>query len=155
MADGRAITNGETAMLRAVYGSRLPYSKVTVYPHRWSWPFPTDRAMAPNGNIYMPGNEYAADFSNPKVDLLLRSTFVHESAHLYQWYVLGRTVWLRGMFDREYEYTLVAGKKWEDYGVEQSAMIAQDWWRLMQGALPLNKNVKYPLAAFAKLMPLR
>ena len=154
MADGRAITAGETIMLRAVYGSRLPYAKVKVYPHRLMWPFPTDRAMAPNGNIYMPGNEYATDFSDPKVDLLLRSTFVHEAAHLYQWYVLGRTVWLRGAFDRTYDYVLTPGKKWEDYGVEQSAMIAQDWWLLKHGGKVKNATV-YKLADYSGLMPLK
>ncbi len=154
MADGRGITGGEAAILGQVYGTRIPYAQVRVFPHRWSWPFPTDRSMAPNGNIYFPGKEYVPDFSAGGVDLAHRSTFVHEAAHLYQWYVLHRIVWLRGAFDREYEYAIERGKAWTAYGVEQMAMIAEDYYRLKNGGQPLNK-IKYPLAAYAELMPAR
>lgn len=152
--DGRAMTAGEVAMLREVYGPRLPYAKVRVHARRWSWPFPKDRAMAPDGEMYFPGDGYAADFSAPSVDLARRSTFVHEAAHLYQWYVLRQIVWLRGPFSRTYDYELKPGKAWTDYGLEQMAMIAQDWWLLRHGGRPLNRT-PYPLAAYAGLMPVR
>lgn len=82
MAD-RNLTPGEIAMLREVYGGRIPYSRVKVHPHRLTWPFPNDRAMAPNGELYFPGGEYVADFSAPGVDLAHKSTLIHEGAHLY------------------------------------------------------------------------
>ena len=154
MTDGRHVTSGEVAMLQAVYGTRIPYSVVMIYPRRWMWPFPQDRSMAPNGNVYMPGTEYANDYSNPAVDLYRRSTFVHEFAHIYQWYVIGETVWLRGPFNRTYDYVLLPGKKWSDYGLEQMAMIAQDWWLLKHGGRTLNPT-QYPVSAYANLMPVK
>ena len=87
-------------MLREVYGDRIPYAKIKLYPHRWAWPFPNDRAMSPNGEMYFPGAEYAPDFSSPRENLAKRSVFIHEGAHIYQWYVLHQTVWVRGPFDR-------------------------------------------------------
>lgn len=148
------MTGGEIAMLRQIYGNRIPYASIKVVPHRWMWPFPNDRSMAPNGTMYLPGDDYRPDFASPSVDLYHKSTFVHETTHLYQWYVLGQTVWLRGPFDRNYDYVLVPGKKWTDYGLEQMAMIAQDYFLLKNGGRPLNKT-RYPLSAYAGLMPVK
>ncbi len=66
--------------------------------------------------------------------------------------MLNQKVWLRGPFDRTYDYQLTPGKKWTDYGLEQMAMIAQDWWLLSRGGPPQNP-IAYPLAAYAALMP--
>ena len=111
-ADGRQLTTGERAMLSSVYGRGIPYAKVTVFPRRWMWPFPNNRSMAPNGNMYMPGADYAADFAAPSVSLYHKGVFIHEGAHLYQWYVLGWTVWTRGPFARNYDYRLVPGQRY-------------------------------------------
>ncbi len=150
--EGRPLTSGEVAMLRAVYGNRIPYAEVRVVPHRWTWPFHNDRSMAPNGIMYMPGDDYRSDFASPSVNISHRSTFVHEATHLYQWYVLNQIVWLIGPFDRRYEYTLVPGKRWTDYGLEQMAMIAQDYFLLSHGARRTN-GPRYPLSAYAGLLP--
>ena len=152
MADAnRRLTLGEIALLRTIYRDKIDYAQVRIHSERWTWPFPKDRAMAPNGDAYFPGAEYAADFSSPTVPLIQRSTFVHEAAHLYQWYGLGRTVWLRGPFDRNYDYTIIPGKKYEDYGLEQMGMIAQHYYILREGGRVRN----HVLADYAELMPVR
>ncbi|MGI4878665.1 MAG: hypothetical protein ACRYG4_14390 [Janthinobacterium lividum] len=152
MADEmRKLTPGEIVILRSVYGERITYPEVRVSQHRWFWPLPDDRAMAPNGNIYFPGQTYAADFAAVGASLYNRSVFVHEGAHLYQWYGLGRSVWLRGSFDRDYGYELVPGKRYEDYGLEQMGSIAQDYFTLRSGVR--SATLKYPLSAYAELLP--
>ncbi len=152
MADAnRNLTGGEITLLRSIFRDKIDYAKVRIHSERWTWPFPQDRAMAPNGDAYFPGDEYAPDFSLATVSLSKRATFVHEAAHLYQWYGLRRTVWLRGAFDRNYNYTLVPGKRYEDYGLEQMGSIAQDYYTLREG----GRHPRYTLADYADLLPVR
>ena len=139
MADAnRKLTIGEVALLRSVYADKIDYTKVRIHSERWARVFPNDRAMAPNGEAYFPGAEYAADFSSAATPLVKRATFVHEGAHLYQWYGLGRIVWARGPFARNYDYTLIPGQKYEDYGLEQMGMIAQHYYILREGGRVSN-----------------
>lgn len=141
-------------MLQGVYGNRIPYAKINLFSHRWTWPFSEDRSMAPNGDMYFPGHQYADDFSSPSVNVVRRSVFVHEGAHLYQWYVLRRVVWARGPFARNYDYILVPDKPWKDYGLEQMAMIGQDYWLKKHGG-PVQNPAQFPMAAYDALLPAR
>lgn len=152
MADAnRKLTLGEVALLRSVYAGKIDYAKARIHSERWSWPFPQNRAMPSNGDAYFPGTEYAADFSSPSTPLSTRATFVHEGAHLYQWYGLHRTVWARGPFARNYDYDLVPGRKYEDYGLEQMGMIAQHYYILREG----GRVRGHTLADYAQLLPVR
>ena len=154
MADAnRVLTRGEIDLLRSVYGATITYDKVRVHSERWAFVFPNDRAMAPNGDVYFPGDDYAEDFSSPHVSLEKRSVFVHEGAHLYQWYGLGWIVWARGPFDRDYDYKLVPGKAYEDYGLEAMGMIAQHYFILRSGGK--LRDSSYVLADYANLLPVR
>ena len=154
--DGRALTTGERAMLTQVYGYRIPFNKVLVFPRRWTWPFPTNRSMAPNGNMYMPGRNYASDFSAPTATLYHKGVFIHEGAHLYQWYVLGWVVWARGPFARNYDYRIIPGQPYEKYGLEQMGMIAEHYYVLKHGGRPADLPDKsYSAASYAKLLPAR
>lgn len=153
MADAdRPLTIGEVQLLRSVYAGGITYDKVRVHSERWAFVFPKDRAMAPNGEAYFPGAEYAADFSLPTTPLSKRATFVHEGAHLYQWYGLGRVVWARGPFARNYDYELEPGRAYEDYGLEQMGSIAQDYYTLREGGRIAGP---YTLADYAPMLPVR
>lgn len=146
----RPLTPGETAMLRAIYGDGIDYPRVRLHPRRLCWPFPRDRAMAPNGHVYLPGPNWAEDYSSDTVPLRLRALLVHEGAHLYQWYALGWTVWLRGAFDRTYRYALVQGRRYEAYGLEQMGMIAEHYYLLSQGR---HTGLPYPIEAYRAILP--
>lgn len=148
----RWLSEGETAMLRSVYGDAIPYDRVRVHARRWFWPLSNKRAMAPNGHVYWPGADYADDFAAPDVPLSLRAVFVHEGAHLFQWYALGWTVWLRGPFDRNYDYRLVPGRRFAEYGLEQMGMIAQHHFTLARGG---RIGLPYAAADYAALLPVR
>ena len=82
---------------------------MTFRSKHWMFVFPNDRSMAPNGDMYLPGDWYRADASDPKLPLYIRSNLVHEATHLYQWYGLNQIVWLRGPFARNYDYVLTLG----------------------------------------------
>lgn len=148
----RLLTPGEVLLLQSVYANRIAYGQVRIHSERWMPVFPNDRAMAPNGHVYFPGDEYAPDFSLPTTPLRKRATFIHEGAHLYQWYGLGQTVWLRGPFDRNYRYTLIPGKAYETYGLEQMGSIAQDYYTLREGGRIAEP---YGLTDYAPLLPVK
>ncbi len=145
----RPLTTGEIALLRGVFGDGIAYGQVRVHPQRLCWPFPRDRAMAPNGHLYFPGC-YEDDFAGPAVSLRRRALFVHEGAHLYQWYGLQQWVWLRGPFDRRYAYALVPGKPYEAYGLEQMGMIAEHYYLLANGG---RTGLPWPIEAYRAILP--
>ena len=132
MREHRSLTGGEITLLRSVFADGIDYQSVRIHPARWCWPFPHNRAMAPNGHCYFAGC-HAEDFAGPWTPLRQRALFVHEGAHLYQWYGLKRLVWLRGAVSRRYDYRLRAGKPYEAYGLEQMGSIAEDYYTLREG----------------------
>ena len=156
MTTGRPLTPDEIAMLRPIFGEGIAYARVRIRGWRWFWPLPNNRSMAPNGHAYMPGADYAPDYAAPGVPLWQKGLFVHEATHLYQWYGLGWTVWLRGPFDRNYRYWLEPGRPLHRYGLEQMAMIAQHWFLLSHGARPRDlPDPSYTADSYADLLPVR
>lgn len=151
--DGRPLTSGERRMLQTVFSNHIRFDEVRIFSRRWIWPFPKDRAMAPNGNIYFP-DRYEPDFSAGSVGLPRKALFVHESTHLYQYYELGWSLIARGPLDRNYEYTLERGKRFRDYGLEQMGMIAQHYFTLRSGGT-LPRGVDYSLRDYAPMLPVK
>jgi hypothetical protein len=149
----RPVTSGEAAIIRSVFGISIPLDKVRIHSERWLPGFPTDRAMAPNGHIYFPGDTYRADFA--VAGLYDRSVLVHESTHLYQYYSLGWSLILRGPFDRDYEYELVKDRPFSRYGLEEMGMIAQHFYTLREGGVLPRRYQKYVLADYAPMLPIR
>lgn len=146
---GRALTTGEVALLRSVFGEGIAYDAVRVHAQRWFWPLSNRRAMAPNGHLYLPGGWHAACMAAGGVHRA--ALLAHEGAHLFQHYALGWRVWLRGAVDRRYGYRLVPGRRFEEYGLEQMGMIAQHWFTLRSGReVP---GLPYTLADYDGLMP--
>ena len=155
MADeiARPFTPEEVAMLRTIFRDRIAYDKVRVHDRHWMFFLPNDRSMAPNGDVYLPGRWYMADVSAPTAALDIKANLVHEATHLYQWYGLGQTVWLRGPFNRNYDYTLEPDKRFEDYGLEQMGMIAEHYYILRQGGHV--QGLHHTLRDYAALLPVR
>jgi hypothetical protein len=151
MAGGRGLTGGEQAMLQSVFASHIDYPSVQVYGRKWQFFQPDDTAMTPNGNIYFPPGHYLADYSLSSVPLGTRAWFVHEGAHLYQFYGLKWNVIARGMFSRDYSYELVKGKKLQEYGLEQMGSIAADYYVLVNHGTIKKKDA---LADYASALPL-
>src|SRR5580658_68574 len=150
MGISRKLTLGEITMLKSVFGSQITYDSVLIHDYKW-WPFqPARTTMTPNGEEYWNKNDYVADFSH--ADLSKRAWFIHEGAHLYQHYGLQWDVKARGIFDRNYNYTLDPNKtKLADYGLEQMRDIARDYYVLVNGG---SIAKPYVLSNYLGLLPI-
>ena len=151
--NGRALTRGELRMIEQMFGSLPGIDRARVFPRNFWWPYPNKRAMAPNGNIYFPGTEYREDFSLSSVPLALRALFMHEATHLYQWYGLGQWVFIRGPFDRQYDYELVAGRALKDYRLEQMGKIVEHFYIFSHGGRILGNP--YNVGDYRDAVPVR
>lgn len=124
--DGRALTGGERALAAAIFGDAIAYDRVRVYRRKW-WPLQPRRVtMAPDGHLWFhpDGDAYCPDFS--AAPTALQGHFIHEMTHVWQAQRGGRW-WLplmRHPFCR-YRYTLVPGKPFVRYGIEQQAEIVR------------------------------
>ena len=149
MADiDRGLTAGEVALLKSVYSGTITYSSVKVHNYKAYFFQPDDVAMTPDGEIYCPAARYKADFSSST--LSDRAWFIHEGVHLYQFYSLKWNIKLRGIVDRNYDYKLVQGKKFQTYGLEEQGDIAQDYYTLREGG---SISRPYKLSDYATLLP--
>jgi hypothetical protein len=122
----RSLTPGEIALARSVFGDAIDYSKVRMVRRKW-WPFqPRGTAMAPTGNIHFHprGTLWSEDFS--KEPLHLQGFFIHEMTHVWQSQTRGRYYLplMRHPFCR-YRYSIVPGRPFTRYGLEQQAEIVR------------------------------
>lgn len=132
----RALTVGEIALARSVFGDAIEYSKVRLIRGKW-WPFqPRNAAMAPNGNIYFhpAAGGWSEDFA--KEPLPRQGFFIHEMTHVWQAQKGGRFYLplMRHPFCR-YGYRLEPGKPFARYGIEQQAEMVRHRFLVDRGAL--------------------
>jgi hypothetical protein len=126
MIDSRHLTPGEIELARSIFGDAIDYGQVRMIRRKW-WPFqPRSVAMAPSGNVHFhPHSElWSEDFS--KEPLHRQGLFIHELTHVWQAQKRGRLYLplMRHPFCR-YRYELEAGRRFEDYGLEQQAEIVR------------------------------
>ena len=110
-----------------MFGRALDPAPVRLHHARW-WPLqPRNVIMAPDGHIWFPpgGGTWHDDFTTAPLDW--QALFVHELTHVWQAQRGGRYfLWLaRHPFCR-YRYTLVPGRPFRRYGIEQQAEIVRD-----------------------------
>jgi hypothetical protein len=130
----RSLTAGEIRISRTVFGALIDYDRVKVMNHPYLPWQPVGILMAPNGYIHLKNADYCEDFSC--MSLAYQAVFIHEMAHIYQ-YQRHEKVLLKGAilqsafylsFGRynPYQYTLIKGKAYFDYNIEQQGDIAKD-----------------------------
>jgi hypothetical protein len=130
----RPLTNGEIRISRTVFGDLIDYDQVKIMNHPYLPWQPVGILMAPNGYIHLKDADYCEDFSC--MSLAYQAVFIHEMAHIYQ-YQRPEKVLLKGAilqsamylsFGRynPYRYTLIQGKSYFDYNIEQQGDIAKD-----------------------------
>lgn len=122
----RALTTGEAALARSIFGSAIAYDRVRVHRRRW-WPLqPANVCMAPDGDLWFAAASdlWRDDFA--QASLGLQGLFIHEMTHVWQAQRGGR--WflplVRHPFCR-YRYRPVPGKPFAHYGIEQQAEIVR------------------------------
>jgi len=151
--ESRPLTPGEVALAASMFGDAIDYARVRVHRRAW-FPFqPRLVTMAPDGDLWFHPDSphWRADFASASLDL--QGHFIHEMTHVAQ-AAHGGHWWLplmRHPFCR-YDYTLIPGKPFGRYGIEQQAEIVRHAFLLRQGvALP----GRAPLAAYDALLPFR
>ena len=146
----RPLTSGEIKLARSVFGDSIDYGTVRVSPEKFGGMdfLPEGTAMAPNGNLFMPGcycNDYSAK------DFHTQSLFIHEMTHVWQYQnkVLAPIVEAAKLnvkykfnYNAAYAYALDAKKDLLDYNMEQQASIVQDYFLLKNN---VGRAVKKPL----------
>lgn len=118
----RLLTEGEKQLARSVFSDQLDLSQITIVAHRWVL---KDYGISPNGHVYFNPHDWCEDFSSRS--LAQQSWLIHELTHVWQ-VQQGIWVWLRALLNRQYQYVLIDGKKFANYGVEQQAQMVQDYF---------------------------
>lgn len=132
-AANRALTAGEVALARAMFGDAIDYARTGVARRKWAFFQPRDTVMAPRGTIHFHpgGGRYRDDFGDaPLTD---QGLFIHEMTHVWQ-HQRGIILPIaRHPFCR-YHYALHPGWPLKRYGIEQQAEIVRHAFLLRRGA---------------------
>lgn len=131
----RSLTAGEIALARSIFADSIDYAPVQLVRRKW-WPFqPKNVAMAPMGHIHFHpcGHLWSEDFSQEP--LHMQGFLIHELTHVWQAQTRGRFYLplMRHPFCR-YRYTVVPGRPFGRYGLEQQAEIVRHWFLSRNGA---------------------
>jgi hypothetical protein len=147
MKQSRALTEGEVALARTMFGDAIDYARVRIVRGKW-WPFQHKGiVMAPTGNVHFHPHDprLVEDFSKAALDL--QGLFIHELTHVWQTQKRGRFYLplMRHPFCR-YAYDLVPGRAFDRYGLEQQA-------ELVRHAFLARHGVKLAAAPDTSLFP--
>lgn len=149
MNDVRALTEGETALARSVFGDTVNYAAVRLAHRKWAFFQPRDTVMAPSGCIHFhpKSNSWRDDFA--AANLTLQGLFIHEMVHIWQHQ---RGIFLplaRHPFCR-YSYALKPGQAFARYGIEQQGEIVRHAFLLRHGGTVAGAP---PLSQYETLLP--
>lgn len=130
----RALTAGEVALARSVFGDAIRYDEVRLHQRKWIFFQPRRVTMAPMGHIHFhpDGEMYCPDFCTGH--LAQQAHFIHELTHVWQaqtrgrWYLVFRRY--PGM---RYAYSLKPGWPLTRYNLEQQAEICRHFFLLRKG----------------------
>lgn len=118
----RPLNPAEIALARSVFGDSIQLDEVQL---KTAWWVLKTYAVSPNGHIYFNRADWITDFT--QVSLRKQSWLIHELTHVWQ-LQQGINVVRDALFNRRYDYILVAKKPFLTYGVEQQARMVQDYF---------------------------
>ena len=129
----RHLTDGERALVRAMFGNAIDCDRVTIRRRKFYPLHPRNALMAPTGHIYAhPRSElWSEDYSSERIGM--QALFLHEMTHVWQSQTRGKLYLplMRHPFCR-YRYTFEPGKPFDWYGIEQQAEIVSHVFLLRQ-----------------------
>ena len=145
----RLLRESEVAFARQVFEEHLPYDRVYLSDRFFPFNEKTETAVTAASlatfipsrslrsyTIFVGPEVYGEGADGPR----FRDTFVHELTHVWQGYhgLLGWAYMAQSMLsqgyavltrgDRNKAYDYEPGAAWDDYNVEQQALIVQDWY---------------------------
>lgn len=130
----RHLTQGERALVRAMFGDAIDCDRVTIRRRKFYPLHPRNALMAPTGHIYAhPRSDlWSDDYGGESIGL--QAMFIHEMTHVWQAQTRGRLYLplMRHPFCR-YRYAFQPGKPFARYGIEQQAEIVRHIFVLRQG----------------------
>jgi len=143
---GTQPTSAEVAAAKTVFGDKINYSKVKIITGKdmtlWgkilTW---NGKAVVWGNKIYFPNDKNG----NTKYDFDKNPAwYMHEVTHVYQfqrygWSYVPKSLWAQiTKGDEAYDYQLVPGKAFTDYGIEQQADIVRDYYNGAAGRTSLT-----------------
>tara|TARA_R110002051_G_scaffold46820_1_gene93431 strand:- start:994 stop:1443 length:450 start_codon:yes stop_codon:yes gene_type:complete len=146
---GRALTEAEIGLCMSIFGEAIDYDRVMVFNRKW-WLFQNPRVtMAPDGNLWFhpKSNLFCDDFCGSPRNI--QALFIHEMVHVWQ-HQQGVFLPLARYPFARYNYELLPGKIFSEYGVEQQAEIVSHYFLLKQGAQLKNG---YRIADYVGILP--
>jgi len=148
------LTKDEIAEVKEVFGDKIDYSKVKIITGKdmtlWGKILTSGGAALTWGNtIYFPNKNpdgskcdgeggTCYDFNSLEQG---KEWLTHEMTHVYQyqksgWGYVPKSVWehiTKGKDAYNYDKDLSADKDFSDYGIEQQAMMVEDYFRYLMG----------------------
>ena len=146
----RSLAAGERAIAGRVFGDSLDAGAVRIRRAKWFMFQPAWIVMAPDGDIWLHpnGGLWCDDFSVQP--LPWRSLFVHEMTHVWQCQQGINLILKRRPFSPYSYLPMVPGRAFGGYGIEQQAVIVEDYYRLLEGATVAGAP---PLEVYEALIP--
>jgi hypothetical protein len=130
----RGLTKGEAQIAKDSHGNAFNPDPVTLVHGRY---LPTNRPHTIRDRIFFPKG-YPQDFAREPA--AVRGVLVHEFTHVWQYQTRFAGIFgVAGMAKARaqkpsYRYLPLTGGGFASYGIEQQAQIAEDAYRLSQGA---------------------
>ncbi len=136
---GRALTKRERALAHSIFNDAIDYDRVRIHNRKWWWFQPRKITMAPDGHLWFhPESQlFCEDFCDSTTTL--QGLFIHEMVHVWQHQQGIFLPLARHPFCR-YDYRLIPGRSFLQYGIEQQAEIVRH-------VFLLRKGIKVPEAA--------
>lgn len=151
MAAYRSLTAQEVELARTMFGDTIRYDLASIANRKWAFFQPRDVAMAPTGCIHFhpKGTLYRDDFG--AAGHRMAALFLHEMTHIHQTQHRGRW-WLPLMRHPlcRYGYSIIPGRPFDAYGIEQQAEIVRHAFLLRMG-IPVPG--KPPRDVYEALLP--
>ncbi|WP_109809291.1 vgr related protein [Sphingosinithalassobacter portus] len=138
-SERRALTPGEIALARSIFGDAIDYDRAKIINRKWAFFQPKNVTMAPLGTIHFnpASGLYRDDFSD--APLYLQGLFIHEMVHVWQHQQGMFLPIARHPFCR-YDYSIDPGRPFERYGIEQQAEIVRHAFLKRRGAAVPDKH---------------
>lgn len=126
-ASERRLTPAERRLVQSMFGSAINMDAVHLKRRCW-WPLqPRDVVMAPTGHLHFHPQGTAWRDCFARESPRMQAFFLHEMTHVWQAQTRGRLYLplMRHPFCR-YAYTLIPGRRFARYGIEQQAEMVGD-----------------------------
>ncbi len=147
LGGGRGLSADETKLAQIMYKTSIDYTKVKFHKEKYISQQPDTTFMTPNGEIYAPPKIYSSDYAFESDEF--KATIIHEFCHVWQWqrnikYVRTSAVlegiWHWGDYDEAYYYKLEEYKDLKEFGLEQQAVMIEDYYRVVKLNLDYSES---------------